>query len=357
MQQIYFRLSDLKIESILLKKIGITIRKISDSEIDIIVNNVFTNVFNNDVNNLIKIGKKYLVNKNYDFERERDRKEFEKFNNKLENYSEKEKYAILGLINLKSSSVFTTKKLKNSLKEFYTLDVDEKSFIKYYDLSNLKQILLLILDFTRFLSSDELISDIKLNYSKLFEFENINLVNFQEYVDGIITDKYVIKYDYEKFILLINLLNTKDIHFVMSFLTSISFLNNSNTVVENDILNKVSLIERLIVKENSEKINEQFVLKVGTICFDGPINSKYLSGMLKSIYEIRSIIVHGNDKLFFEKIDSYAKKFAVSDMSASKYENKKEVLTAVRIFLDILLKYFLNKYISNNPFCEYIKLN
>ena len=357
MQQIYFRLSDLKIDSILLKKIGITIRKISDSEIDIITNNIFTNVFNNDVNNLIKIGKKYLVNKNFDFEKERDRQEFKKFNNKLDSYTEKEKKAIFGLINLKSGTIFTPKKLKNILKKFYTLDVDEQKFIKHYDLSNLKQILLLILDFTRFLSSDELISDIKLNYSKLFEFENINLVNFQEYVDCLITNKYVINYDYEKFILLINLLNSKDIHFVMSFLTSVSFLNNSNAIVENDILNKVSLIERLIVKENSERINEQFVLKVGTICFDGPINSKYLSGMLKSLYEIRSIIVHGNDKMFFEKIDFYAKKFAVTELSASKYENKKEVLTAVRTFLDIILKYFLNKYISNNSFCEYIKLN
>lgn len=357
MEKFYFRLSDLKLNSITLTKIGISIRKINDEEVECILDNIFTNLFNKEINQLVKSGKKFLVGKNYDFEKEKDRKEFEKFNDTMNKYTEQEEFAILGLINLKSEFTFTRKRVKDSLKQFYTLDVDENKFTKYYELSYLKQILLLIMDFTRFLCCDGLTSEIQFNYVKLFEFNKINLENFSDFKDGIITDKFIIEYDYDQLILLLNLLNSKDINFIISFLTSIAFLNNSSGAIENSILNKVSLIERLIIKENSENIVEQFILKVGTICFDGPIKNECLSDMLKSIYEIRSLIVHGNDKLFFEKIDLYAKRFAVSDLSKSKYENKKNVLTAAGIFLDVILKSFLNKYINNNQFCEYIKSN
>lgn len=356
MEQFYFRLSNLKLESICLKKLGITIRKVSIDEVNCMLNNIF-NIFNKDINKLIKLGKKFLISKNFDFSKEKDMKEFDEFNKKLESYTEQERSAILGLINLRSQTVFTRKNVENSLKQFYTLDVDETKFTKYYDLSYLKQIFLLIIDFTRFLSSEDLTSKIELNYNSLFEFDRINLENFSEYQNGIITNKFIIEYNYEQLVLLLKLLNTKNINFIMSFLTSIAFLNNSSGTIENNILNKVSLIERLIIKENSENIQEQFVLKVGAICFDGPINNEYLSDMLKSIYDIRSIIVHGNDNKFFEKIDIYAKRFAVADLSKSKYENKQLVLTSVEIFLDAILKYFFNVYINNNLFCEYIKAN
>lgn len=356
MERFYFKLSDSKLDSICLKKLGITIRKVSLEEVNNISNNIFS-IFDTDINKAIKLGKKFLISKNFDFTLEKDINEFNEFNKLLEKYKEQGKNAVLGLINLKSQTLFTKKNVEKSLKQLYTLDVDETKFTKYYNISYIKQIFLLIIDFTRFLNCNDLVSKIELNYNSLFEFNRINLENFSEFQSGIITDKFVINYDYNQLLKLFSLLNNKNINFIISFLTSISFLNNIGGTTENNILNKVSLIERLIVKENSENIQEQFVLKVGTICFNGPINNECLADMLKSIYDIRSIIVHGNENKFFDKIDAYAKKFAVTDLSKSKYENRQIILNSVEIFLDAILKYFLNKYINNNLFCEFIKTN
>ncbi len=63
------------------------------------------------------------------------------------------------------------------------------------------------------------------------------------------------------------LLNSKNIYYTLRLISIIdAFFNESST--ENEIINKVSLIERLLVKEHGN-IENQFILKVGIILKNG----------------------------------------------------------------------------------------
>lgn len=357
MEQIFFRLCDKKLDSLSLNKIGITIRKINDDEVNTILDKIFVNIINKDINQLIKYGKKILTGNNYDISKEKDINQLKKFITKYDLYEESEKYGILCLINLKKDFVFTRSTVKSILNMYYTIDIDLERYKKIYSESKLKKILLMLLDLSNFLANSDLESKLNINYYSLFEFNIINLGNFRDFESALTSDKFIINYNYDNLKLVIDLLNSKDIYFITSFFTSINFLNNSNDSIENDIVNKVSLIERFIIKEKSNNIQEQFILKTGAICFNGSIKNDVLSDILKSIYEIRSIIVHGNERLFFEKIDKYAKIFANYDLSKSKYENKEYILLSVRQILNIILKDFFTVFIKNNSYCEYIKNN
>lgn len=131
-----------------------------------------------------------------------------------------------------------------------------------------------------------------------------------------------------------------------------------NVLVENSIVNKVSFLERLLISKEENK-TEAFVLKVGILCnklFD--ISNEHLSKRLKEIYNIRSMLVHGDGNKIIDSIDHYKKIFSDAiGKGKNKYETKLQILWCVDKMLDLFLIRVLNKYLDEPNLCEYMKQN
>ena len=113
----------------------------------------------------------------------------------------------------------------------------------------------------------------------------------------------------------------------------------------------------LISKEENKC--DAFVLKVGILCntlFD--ISNDALSKRLKEIYNIRSMLVHGDGNKIIDNIDYYKMVFSdVIKKGKSKLETKLEIFGCVDAILDLFLIRVLNKYLQEPNLCEFIKQN
>lgn len=151
-------------------------------------------------------------------------------------------------------------------------------------------------------------------------------------------------------------LKSKDFNF--SFIMMIDNLLEDNVLVENRIINKVSFLERLLISKEENKA-EAFVLKVGILCnklFD--ISNEDLSKKLREIYNIRSMLVHGDGNKIIDSIDYYKKIFSEEiEKETSKFETKLQILWCVDNILDLFLIRVLNRYLEDPNLCEFIKQN
>ncbi len=149
------------------------------------------------------------------------------------------------------------------------------------------------------------------------------------------------------------MLNTKNIYYSLHLISIIdSFFNESS--VENEIINKVSLIERLLVKENGNMEN-QFVLKVGIILKKGAYkNVSDIDKVLKTIYSVRSYLVHGNEEKLYERLKEIGDTFGKHNLTQDKYTNKLEVLITLETFSDLFLKeiviFFIILYLCHQQY-------
>lgn len=356
MNKVFFKLSDNSFSSINIKKLGMTIRKINNDEIENITDNIFNKVLTKQNRRIINIGHKILVEHDVDIiNNENDRKLFEEMNSFLGKITIEEKNNFFNLMDIEKRKL-NKRNFKKSIESLCVLEIDEATFKKIYDIDRVNYILHSLFMFSYYISSKELeIENLKSNFIFL-KLDNISIENIKGFIQIFSLENYYIPYDFNSVELITNLMNKKDIYFNMSFLSMIDSIFNTNASIENNIINKVSIIERFLIKKNDPK-DKQFVLKMGAICFNKSIKIERLSEVLKNIYEIRSILVHGNEKLLFDNMEHYIKVFNVTQLKDNKYANRFVVLVTVSVYLDILLKEFLIEYINNNDYCEYLKNN
>lgn len=355
MKKYYFRLGDTKLQSICIKKLGLGIRLISTTEIEEITEKMFENILTKRNKRIINIGRKILVDHEADvLNNSQDRKLFDEMNTFLDKIDENHQKSFFMLMSEKNQN-FDKRNFKKSISDLYVLEVDEDIFKRYYNIEQVQHMILSLLKFSYYIDSKILdFNEIGSNYNcydlDIIDFNNIKKIIF--IFD--LSDNYV-SYNYDNMQKICELMNKKDIYFNMSFISGIDELFYNEKSIENNIINKIAFIERLIIGEHEEK-EKQFILKIGMICF-GKTFKDNLSEILKNIYEIRSLIVHGNEKKLHEKMDYYAKCFEIKDLKKNKYENRFSLLITVSIYLDIVFKEFMNTYIYENDLCEFIKNN
>lgn len=358
MVKMYFTTIE-KIENpIVFKKLGIEIRKINDEETDYLLNLFTTNILTKEKIKLVKLYIKYITKKEINFEIKEDREKFKIFNDEVDKMTEDEKSCYFNLVTRKiENTIFSNSYIKKNILKFYIINIDESIFGKSFDIKYAYYFISRLFKLTFFLNSKEVFAEEAKTKALILELEDFNFKGIELYGDMLLKKNYYscdinVKYLND----IANLLNSKDIYFNFYFSSIINSLYNSNDSLENKIINKVSVIERLLIKGNSE-VSSQFVLKAGILCNDGILNIENLSAILETIYEVRSYLVHGNEKMFFEKLDVIGKKVGITDLTNNRFSNRFKVLIGIRIFLDIILKDILKKYILNNELCEFIKQN
>lgn len=140
-------------------------------------------------------------------------------------------------------------------------------------------------------------------------------------------------------------------------------LFNEHNVQENRIISDVSILERLLIKqENNYDIGRQFVLKVGLILRR---NLKSFNNddvkKLRYCYEVRSHILHGNDiniNDLPEKILKTNKKNWEIYFSALSIKSKREqVMFVAYCYLKEYLPIILQSWLNETEEIEFLKKN
>lgn len=339
-----------------LSKLGIMIRNLNDIEYNEILSAYKSIILNEKDKNLAKQYFDYK-NKKRNFSKE------EKNNLFTEIDKSKNSHIILNVYNAyNKKEIFNILKLDNikkELKNFVIIEINMEEFTKQFSQNYYKVLIPEIFSFSNYVSScDKEYNDynniwtyeydefIKLDKSSQYQMIIILLFNRRTKVNETILIK------------LQKMFNLKDRSFCFNFLMIIDNVLEERVLIENRIINKVSYLERLLISKEENKA-DAFVLKVGILChqlFD--ISNQELSKQLKEIYNIRSMLVHGEESKIIDNIDYYKKIFCnVIEKKHSKHETRKQILITVDSTLELFFIRVLNKYLDEPNLCEYIKQN
>lgn len=353
----YFSCTECLQENIEFDKVGIKFRNITNEE-----KNELMNFFFNDVLNRTKIAKmryfnNIIRNNNYDFNIRKDREKFKKYTKWFDALSKNEQDLFLMLSSIDENSKSYSKSVINKkISKLKVIEIDKNKFCKFFPESYAYYFLTRLTQFTVFLESEEMFAKNIIDNKYMIRSSDIIIENPIVIINFFFRGFYELNLNFNFLSKIAELLNSKSQYYCFHFVSIIDALFE-NQSIENEIINKVSLIERLIVHEG-ENIEKQFILKVGTIIKVGKYkNIKEPEKILKSIYKVRSYLVHGNEKKLFEQLKEIGETVGTTELNKNKFENKQEVLVNIKLFLDIFLKEILVSYISNNEFCEFLKNN
>lgn len=332
-------------EEIELKKIGLRIRNINNEEIRAIkekIENIYCSKEQKELYN------RYIKAKQVD----KNETDIDKIKEAIATYKdisnlESEKQYVFSYLE-RHDGKFDKKIVKSNLKNCIIIEVDKEKYRECFGNWETSNVVSRILNFSNYLGSKY---PLKNYYMTIFE-------SFNNYTYIINNYKYD-TFDFEKLEKIAQVLNKMNINYNANYIFMIeSFLIN-NISLENKIINMVSIVEKLLIKKNDNK-QEAFKLKVGVLV-DKEMGLEYnkLSLVLKTIYEVRSLLVHGEEDLIYDKINDYKKiceneKFLQIN---NKIELRYRVLQIVFEYLEHITKIVLNKYLDNIEFCEYLKSN
>ena len=278
--------ADLK-EEIVFKKIGLKIRNINNEEIKCIKKKIEKLYCSKEQLDLLKrFQKARSVNK-----KETNTKVIQEaidtYEEVIEKLDDERRDALFYLE--KNAGKFDRSIVRNNLKKCVVVEIDYDKYNKCFELLDVKYVILRIINFANYLG----------NVSEVNNFKMIPLEIFDDY-KTIINNQTYNSFDHLTLKRIASLLNQKNINFNANFIFMIeSFLIN-NISYENKIINMVSLIEKLLLKKEDDK-QYCFKLKVG-ILISREVEWDYdkLSQILKTIYEIRSLLVHGEEDSLYE---------------------------------------------------------
>ena len=356
MQKIIFYVQNELKKNINLSKIGLVIRKLNDEEHSDLLDGFKSIILEDDD---LQLAKEY-----YDFKNKKkkftDIEKIQLFDNISNSKNEK---IIINIYNGFSKNVFeilNLPKIENELNNFLIAEIDTEEFNKHFYKDYIYDLIPKIIDFSNYIASDDG------NYNaygqcKIYEYKGVkNDKNLIEVLFFVLLhySSNTCSLNEKKLEKLEEMFNLKNRDFNFSFVMMIDNLLEDNVLVENRIINKVSFLERLLISKEENK-TESFVLKVGILCnklFD--ISNEDLSKRLKEIYNIRSMLVHGDGNKIIDNIDYYRRVFSeVIEKKASKFETKLQILWGVDANLNLFLIRVLNKYLEDPNLCEFIKQN
>lgn len=340
-------LMNAKLESeIELKSFGIKIRNINKEEFEYIEGKIKLLYCSKDLKELYK---KYIEGKKIN-NTSKDIDELKEVNRTLTSIFDLEEDERRAFYYLENNSGNVDLSRLRELKKCVIAEVDEEKFKKCFGNLEKKIVILKILLFANYLKVDDY-KNTKVYYSILKEFKDYEHVLDNDYNDNNIDITYLDK--------IAVALNNKDINFNISFFFIIENLIFNNTSLESKIVNLVSVIEKLLIKKGENK-QQSFVLKVGILIKKNmPWSNKKISDVLKTIYETRSLIVHGEEDKIYEQKGRFKEIFKEDDLDIleDKVGLRNEIFSIVTSYLEIITRMVINRYIDDTEFCEYIRMN
>lgn len=355
MQRVLFYVKNNLKKNIDLSKIGLIIRKLNEDEYSDILNGFKSLIL---VDKDLELAKEYYNFKNKKLKLT-DKEKIKLFEEISKSENEK---IIINIYNGFSKSVFdilTLSYIEKELNNFLIAEIDNEEFNKHFYENYIYDLIPKIINFSNYIASDDGEYE-EYGSCKIYKYEGTkkdeDLINALLFM--LISNKNLVHINENVLNKLEKMFKMKDKDFNFSFIMMIDNILEDNILVENSIINKVSFLERLLISKEEDKTNA-FILKVGILCnklFD--ITNEELSKRLKEIYNIRSMLVHGDGNKIIDSIDYYKKVFSpVIEKKSNKFETKLQILWTVDKILDLFLIRVLNKYLEDPNLCEYIKQN
>lgn len=299
-------------KKIKIDKLGITFRKLTDSEKNMILQHINNIYFKN----------KRLINyaiKNY------DKKDEMKLSIDLLKYDDvTRKIVMFCFLGEKSGFILNTpKKIDNILNQLIIIDYDEKVLLEYVETKNVVKLISNLLSLYDIYSKDIRFNEkVRSDYTYILSdnilnpFEkdyDINLImnivatyqaNKQMKKMVEISEEYLLKL--QKFI---SKLNKDEIR---RFLNAVDLLYTEHAMIQNSIINKVTIIESILINED-EEIKSNYILKAGIIFkyyvkTQSEANNKFIKDFLNYSYDIRSAIIHGNEEKILDMFNKVMQK-------------------------------------------------
>lgn len=332
-------------DEINLKKVGIKIRNIDKEEIKIIKNKIEEIYCSKEQMELFQEYQKARSVK-------KDEQNIEILNStiatyeKLVNLEDSKRNAIYYLE--KHNGIFDKKIINRNLKKCIMVEINQEQYDKSFKNWSVNNVIFRIMNFANYIGGKfNLINFYIIEIEQVNNYENIvNDINYA-YCDIEILEK------------ISKILENKDINFNSNFIFMIDdFLVNTDSF-ENRIIKMVSSIERLLIKDVSNK-QQAFVLKVGMLIKkDINMDNDSLSKLLKTIYDVRSLLVHGNEDSIYRNKDHYSQIFNNEELknAMSKIEYRYKLLSIVTSYLENIAKAIWKRYIDDVELIEYIKNN
>lgn len=151
---------------------------------------------------------------------------------------------------------------------------------------------------------------------------------------------------------------------IRRFLTVIDLLYADYSMIQNSVVNKVTIIESILLNEDSD-IRVNFVLKTGLIlkCYTGTKseeNNRFLNNILGYTYDVRSAIVHGNEEKILEIFNSIKQKnkniISLIHIKNETYNDKKiQAIILADTFVTLSVRAVIKYWIDNPSIISYMK--
>lgn len=363
----YTILTDFSLKKkIKIEKIGLNFRNLKISE---------KNKINNDLDEIYTKHKKLINNLTKKYDKNQDL-----YVNLLlsQQYEGKIKESILFCWMLKKSGFkFNSKKqVEKILNNIMVIEYDKDVLLEYIEENNITKIISKILTFYDVFSSDiDFNKKVRIDYtyilnegdilnSKLYDYNLNLLINILSHKDNVMTKSVELSEEY--LILLKKFIDKLSKDEIRKFLLSIDLLYSKYTMIQNQIINNVMIIEGILINsENS--IKQNFTLKTGII-LNHYLNTKSnkanseIKELLDYTYDIRSSIVHGNESNILNLLTNINKKNIFKnklvDKNTQSYNDRKKIGLAIARDMSLITTRAIMKYWLEYPNkIDYMKNN
>lgn len=143
---------------------------------------------------------------------------------------------------------------------------------------------------------------------------------------------------------------------IRRFLNAIDLFYSNNIMIQNRIVNNITLAESILIKEG-EDIKANYILKSGLILKQytagGETINSFIRVYLNYCYDIRSAIVHGNEEKILSIFNTaiqknkHIKDLAKGDQAT--YNNKKQRALGLANMMSMIVNRAILKYWIENP--------
>ena len=328
------------------KKIGFKFRNINDEEIEIIklkIESIYCSDFQRNLYfDYLKAKQVGSNEKNVDII-----KEAINTYKKIDELDNEQKFVFYFLVT--NNGKIEINEIIQRLKKCIVVEVDESNYKGCFDRLDEKFVIFRLFNFSNYLGEKySLMNFFITEFDSFNEYDHI--VNNHSYgeVDSIVLNKIA------------KMLRVKNnINFEVNYVLMIESLLTNEISFENKIVNMISIIEKILIKEKDDK-QESFKYKIAILIGnDAYFENTNLLIVLKTIYEYRSLLVHGEFDKIYEKKNIYAQVFNNEELITiqNKIELRYKISSMICGFLEHITREILNKQIDNLEFCEYLKAN
>lgn len=266
---------------------------------------------------------------------------------------------------LESGKKITKNIVKKTVNNTVKISVSEKfnEFVdKEFERSSINE----IFEFCLYINDKIDFNNITLYINNFKDYNTLDIVDFSIIYSNL-SEKREHFYEeleltYENLIDFKMFIEKLNVERIRDFIIITENLFNSNNIRENRIISNVSILERLLIKHDTNyDIGKQFVLKIGLLLKEYDKFPSKGSSILTYCYAIRSCLVHGDDK----SIVNLPKKYLKTDekelnelMPANTHYSKRDrAVFLCHLFINSYIKTPLHQWVYNTEKIEFLKNN